>query len=250
MVRFYTEPSNVQGDHIFITPPESHHIVDVMRLGIGSEVTVFDGSGREYIGVISKVSPEKTVTITIRTRSSHDARQKTRVALAVGIPKRFLMEDVLWKTTELGVDRVFPLITARTVNRPSREKSEKMTQRWQKIATEAAKQSGRLTVPHIEAITGFDDFLAGHLAHFSLSLIATLNRKEKKPLWECVGAGADDVLMMIGPEGDFTPQEVDRAEKRGCAIVTLGPFTLKVATASIFAVALLQYELNLKRGNA
>ncbi len=247
MHRFFVSPDRVTASTLTIDrPAEIHHVQDVLRLGLGDEVVCFDGQGSEYTGVILRVAADRIdVKILARRQESAGA---VAVWLMVGIPKGARFEWLLQKATELGVSRVSPLLTERTVVRLDDERGRGKRERWQRIAQEAAKQCGRASLPQIDAPQPFDAVLPS-IAASSLVLIPTLevtaiplHELLAQPLRGAREARPREVVVLIGPEGDFSRDEVALAQAHGARPVSLGPLTLRSETAAIAMVAILQHR--------
>ncbi len=243
MSRFYASPENidVKKNVILIDKGEAHHIVDVMRMKEADQVLVFDGTGNEYSGFIEKIDHRaKIVTVEIvKTERPADDRSP-EIHLAQAVPAKGRMDYVVEKATELGVSRIIPLITDRTVNRPDRAGSEKKVFRWEKIATQAAKQCGRTSLPVISGITGYEN-IPDMFEQYDIALLACLS-EEAGPIKQSLqGFRTGKILVLIGPEGDFTPEEIDMARRDNCRFVSLGKRILRSDTAGLFLLSVLGY---------
>ena len=240
MSRFYVKPENIKGDIINISGDEAHHIVDVMRLKKGDEVVAFDGIGTEFKGIIKDIE-KKSVIVAIQEKSKQPAL-KTNITLAQAIPKSERMYYIIQKCTELGVRAIIPMVTERTIVRIKKPKQDRRLLRWSKIATGAAKQCGRSDVPRIEEISSFKNVVkksSGYSIKIMPSLIG-----ERKEIGQLVSSPkTDNALLLIGPEGGFSPAEVKLAGENGISLVSLGPYTLRSDTAPIAAMAVLNYAL-------
>jgi 16S rRNA (uracil1498-N3)-methyltransferase len=161
------------------------------------------------------------------------------LAQALIKPERF--DWVVQKATELGVDRVTPLVTERTLVRPMRDSAQRKLTRWQRIAREAAMQCGRSSIPAIDVAQPFDQF-APSLARYSLVLMPTISVTARPLNAELEGLKeAAAAMTLIGPEGDFTLEEVALAQRYGARAVSLGRLTLRSETAAIATLAILQH---------
>lgn len=241
MSRFFVDPAAVKGDRIIVTGKEAHHILDVMRLTVSDRVTVFDGTGAEYRGVIAEAGP-RSVTVSVTEVRRQEAAACAKVLLIQAVTKKDKMDYIVEKATELGVDTIVPVAAGRTIPHWGADKMASRLRRWAAIAREAAKQCGRADVPRVEAVTG----MAGALRHAegcALRLIAALT-DDARPLSEFLGrAPAGDVAIAVGPEGDFTPDEVAMARAAGFSVVSLGPRVLKSDTAGLALLAMVDYAL-------
>lgn len=240
MSRFYVPPECITGGKIVIRGGELHHARDVMRHAAGDAIVIFDGTGKEYHGVIQESGKEQ-MTVTIK-KTVEKKSGGCRLILIQALPKSDRMDLIVEKATELGVERVIPVTTERTVVRLNTKKENLKVERWRKIALIAAKQCGRTTIPEVLPITGFEESLKA-LNDSEIKIIPCLyeNTKTlKEVLRETKGRSA---AVFIGPEGDFTEKEIDDAKAAGVIPVCLGPEVLRSETAAICALSILNYEL-------
>ncbi|MFH1837451.1 MAG: RsmE family RNA methyltransferase [Candidatus Omnitrophota bacterium] len=244
MSRFYVPKEYINSGEINIRGKEAHHILGVMRLKEGDEVRVFDGTGCEYVGFIKEANEKgKRVTIeVIRTERPSETR-RPEIVLAQAVPKKKKMEYIVEKATELGVSKIIPLISERTIVRPRDKKDrDAMTARWKRISLEASKQCGRKDVPEIEDMTLLIE-LMGKMEEYDLVLMACLT-EERISLKEALrDAFKGKILILIGPEGDFSPEEARMVHKDNCKLISLGERVLKSDTAGLFVLSAISYEL-------
>jgi len=238
--RFYVPKESIDGNRILISGREAHHILDVMRLKVSDRVIVFDGTGKEYIGVVKEAGRR---SLSLEITATRDAARKERcgITLIQAIPKKEKMDYIVEKATELGAARIIPIITERTIPEWSDSKKAVTVERWKKISLEAAKQCGRADIPAIGAISGVEDAIKS-VDGYGLKLIAALSDKAVKLKAALKGTRTDKVAVAIGPEGDFTAQEIACCEKSGFKVVGLGPRVLKSDTAGLAALAAINYE--------
>jgi 16S rRNA (uracil1498-N3)-methyltransferase len=242
MQRFFCFSQNISSDQIIINDRQQlHHLRNVLRLKTGEEIVVFDDKGREYSCIIEKLLPQKAV-ITIKAMNKITPFSKTYIALACAIPKKSKMDDIIDKLTQLGVDRIIPLVTERVIVRLNEHKKTLRKIRWEKIALNSAEQSQRNILPIVEPIKNIREVLS--LAQeFDLKLIPTLFG-ERRTLREVFsGTSAKSILVLIGPEGDFTDEEVGLAKKASFIPVSLGDTVLRVETAALCVASFIRiYE--------
>ena len=240
MSRFYVPSECVSGGKITVRGDELHHARDVMRLASGDAIVVFDGTGKEYHGVILKVDKGQ---MAVEIKKTVERKiEGCRLILVQALPKSDKMDIIIEKATELGVGRIIPVTTERTVIRPDAKKESSKAERWRKIALVAAKQCGRTTIPEVMPITGFEDSLKS-VNDAEIKIIPCLS-EDTKPLKEVlVGRKAGSAAVFIGPEGDFTGKEIDAARNTGAVPVSLGLEILRSETAAICALSVMNYEL-------
>jgi 16S rRNA (uracil1498-N3)-methyltransferase len=214
---------------------EAHHLLHVLRVKEGDLVIVFTGE-KEFLAAAEKVFKDHLQLRVMEERTRPEKRYK--IELIQAIPKSQKMDWVVEKATELGADVIYPVWTQRVVKKTER------IDRWQKIALSAAKQCGRLSVPHISPVLSWPEFLKIQ-APLSLSLIATLSDAPKKFLdeWLKDAEPFRAVRVAIGPEGDFTPSEVQAALNLNWKVADLGEWVLRSETAALAALSVLNHEL-------
>lgn len=216
---------------------EIHHLKNVLRLKKDNVITIFNGKGAEGQAIIQLVS-ESCIKLHLDAISV-EAPKKFLIILACAIPKKAKFETIIEKCTELGVDEIIPIKTQRTEFALSIERMAKKNARYQTVAINAAKQSKRKTVPVIHPITDFKKALETFSGVETLSFIPCLtgNRVSLPQAFQKLSTPAQKIIIFIGPEGDFTPEEVKTAVQSGCVPVSLGETVLKVDTAAISAIS-------------
>ena len=218
-----------------------HHLMDVLRLQEGDRIECLDGQGGVFEGRLARAGPEG---VEIELGGALKARVPSLdLVLAQGVLKGNRFDWVVQKATELGVSRLCPLITRRTIVRGSPAGGLTKSARWRRIALEAVKQCGRSTVPSVDPPQSLEAFLP-QARRANLILMPTLC-VATKPIREVLQAhgGVRDVVVLIGPEGDFTQEEVALAQSYGAQPVSLGAAILRGETASLAALAILSYAL-------
>jgi 16S rRNA (uracil1498-N3)-methyltransferase len=222
---------------------EAYHAQHVLRLKAGDTVNVFDGRGHEARCRIAEVTKD-SIHLALLERSSNPSLP-FRISLAQAIPKKN-MDFIVQKATELGVAVIVPLLSERTIVQLD-DKSKKMD-RWREIALDACKQCGNNWLPEIQPPQKLTTFLNAP-GDFDLKLIASL-QPDAKPLKSILSdastlkrSPAPTILILIGPEGDFTPEELLLAKSVGCLPLSLGPLVLRADTAALYALSILHHEL-------
>lgn len=236
MRRFYVLPSQVSGETIIISGSDVKHIKNVLRKTIGDEIVCFDGSGKEYLTKIASLDKD-TVRLAIHSSSHPTIDHSVKITLAQGLPKSSKMDDIIKKSTELGVNEIIPVLTERSVAKG------KKSERWKKIAKEASQQSGRSTVPEIKELISFKEFLSIKHPH-DLKLIPW-EGEHQQSLKNILRDHPDinTICILIGPEGGFSHEEIQRATDSGFKSVSLGKNILRTETAGPAVIAMVMYEL-------
>jgi 16S rRNA (uracil1498-N3)-methyltransferase len=247
MHRFYIAPSAWNPENLRLDEAEAHHALNVLRLKSGDRVVAFDGRGQEATVEIGEGSKKS-----LALRVVHAAKTPPlpcRITLAQAIPKGKNMDLIIQKATELGAAEIAPLLSDRTVVRVEDERGEAEAKRekWQAIAIEAAKQCGQNWLPSVGLPKSPKEFLAERAKDFDLLWIASLQPDARHPrAWLrefAPNARPKSALVLVGPEGDFTPAEIAMAKAAGCRPITLGPIVLRTETAAIYCLSVLSYEL-------
>ncbi len=242
MHRFYFHSVDFTKKNISITDKdELHHIKDVLRLKAGDKLSIFNGQNQEALAVISSVKENEIIAVVESVREAD--KGGARVILCCAVPKKAKFEFIIEKCTELGVHSIIPLRTKRTEVIYSADKNPLKQERFQKVAINASKQCGRIDVPTVHQMTDFKTVFSA-LPEDALVLIASLTR-ESIALKDALGKAVDNrpIALFIGPEGDFTAEEVDWALKQGAQSISLGNTILKVDTAAMTSVAFCRYLL-------
>lgn len=238
MHRFVITPERIEGRRVTFDPGESRHLGRVLRLGPGDLVLASDGSGHQYTVRLETIRPLATGIIIEAARGMTES--PLDITLIQGIPKGDKMETIVRAATELGVTRVMPAITARTVVTLERNRWTPRAQRWQRVAAEAAKQCGRAVIPEVSPPAPLAAVVEGFVAS---ALRICLWEEERRPLDEVLtglGARARAIAVMVGPEGGFTPDEIQWVRNRGWTVIGLGPRILRTETAGPAVLAILQ----------
>jgi 16S rRNA (uracil1498-N3)-methyltransferase len=240
MRRFYAAPNQFTQNSIKLSLEESKHLRDVLRLREGDEVSVFDGEGKEYSCSVEKTGRGKEpAELTVIGESKPPAPEsKLDLTLAIALLKGEKFELVIQKATELGVNKIIPLLTLRSdikIKKP--EEAAKKIERWRRVALEAVKQCGRARIPEISATIEFSEFI-----NSIDSATLFFSEREGKSLSEpkIPVSRTDKITALIGPEGGWDDSEIRLAENAQASIITLGGRILRAETAGIVVAALLQ----------
>jgi len=246
MHRFYIAPETWNPDALALRGAEAHHARDVLRMKSGDRAVLFNGRGREITAEIIDLSGDE-----VQLSRLHEAETpplRCRITLGQAIPKGKNMDLIVQKAVEIGAAEIAPLISERTIVDLDPKEAEQKKTKWQQIAIEAAKQCGQNWLPTVHAPRKLKDFFS-HAGSFDLRLIGSLQpdaihlKKILADYSEQHRHRPENVLMLVGPEGDFTPAELALAKTHGCLPITLGPIILRVETAAIYCLSVLSYEL-------
>ena len=228
------------GLDVVLRGPSKRYVRDVLRMGRGDSLVLFDGSGMEYPCRIIEATERK---VTLRILSKHPGKSDSPIHIRVGIGllKANKMDLVIQKVSELGVQEVCPVAARRAVPALDPDRAEQRRERWQTIAREASRQSGRSTVADVGQVSSLDEFV-GQSGDANISLLFT--PEAARPLDELAkqqDSRPGRVLLLVGPEGGFSPEEEQIAKGQGFLPVGMGPRVLRAETAAILAVGLVQY---------
>ena len=240
MYRFYCADADFTKSSITIVDPhEIHHIKDVLRFQKGSLIQIFNGRSQQADAVIEQIN-EAAIHVRIQSVKQKEEVQ-VKIILACAPPKKGKFEFIIEKCTELGVDEIIPLKTKRTEVFFNKDKWPGKLSRFEAVAVNASKQSQRVKVPLIHPMVSLSGALQ-MLPPNGLRLIASLHNHPKQISEVLLKSDKDQsVALFIGPEGDFTPDEVSLAMEYGCVPVSLGDTVLKVETAAIAVVAVVKF---------
>jgi 16S rRNA (uracil1498-N3)-methyltransferase len=247
MHRFFISPENWNLGTPTLAGPEAHHARDVLRMRVGEKVVLFNGRGHEITAEIVDLGVDE-----IGLRKLHEAETpplQCRIVLGQAIPKGKNMDLIVQKAVEIGAAEIAPIISDRTIVQVDSKSAAQKQSKWKQIAVEAAKQSGQNWLPQMHAPRKLSELFSVPDGSFDLQLIGSLQpgaQHLKKVLADYSTEHQHrprSVLMLVGPEGDFTPAELELARRHGCQPITLGPIILRVETAAIYCLSILSYEL-------
>ncbi|EKD54353.1 MAG: hypothetical protein ACD_60C00090G0002 [uncultured bacterium] len=213
----------------------SHHLARVLRASIGDPAIIFNGEGGEYASVIQSID-KKTVTVEIKQLIDRDVESSLDLWLAQGISRGEKMDYTIQKAVELGVKKIIPLFTERCNVKLDSERSKKRIEHWQSIIISACEQCGRNTVPTILAPQSLDVWLKTAKADHCFVLSPHTDKKLKTFTIE----NHSRVILLIGPEGGLSEQEMTQAVQQCFLPLNLGPRILRTETAGIAAMTALQ----------
>jgi 16S rRNA (uracil1498-N3)-methyltransferase len=251
MHRFYLPPAQCQDRTLILTESEAHHAMNVLRVRHAERLMVLDGAGQELLCEAQR--PENGgLKLTVVQRNAV-AALPYQITLLQAIPKGKIIEGIIQKATELGVHRIVPLLSDRVTTQLDDESAATKIEKWRQTAIEAIKQCGSAWLPQIEPPATPKAYLARG-EKFELPLIASLQSDRRHPreyfktFHEEKKRFPKTLCVWVGPEGDFTPAEMSAIKSAGHFPITLGPLVLRSETAAIYALSVLNYEL--QAGNA
>jgi len=247
MHRFYLPPDQCKTVTLTLTGREAHHAAQVLRLRNGDQITVLDGEGSLLLCDVTQVD-RKLVQLSVVERKTIPPLP-ARITLLQSLPKGKLMDSIVQKATELGVARIVPLLTEHIVSHLDEESASHKVEKWRQAGIEAIKQCGLPWLPEIESPVTPSQFIARNES-FDLLLVGALEN-ERRHLREVLREFQaryerlpQNVGVWIGPEGDFTPDELASICDAGAQPITLGQNVLRVETAAIYCLSVLNHELS------
>jgi len=246
MHRFYLPPDQCQGAEILLAGREAHHGLHVLRLRPAERVVVLDGAGGEIDGEVLDPGRDQ-VRLRVVQRKTIPA-PAFRITLVQAVPKGKLIESIIQKATELGVSRLVPLLSEHSSLRLEPDGIRAKSDKWKQVAIEAVKQCGSAWLPRIEPPMRPGEFLV-RAETFDLSLVASLEpgarhpRESFRKYQAAHGRKPLTLCIWVGPEGDFSPDEIAAIRSSGAQPITLGPLVLRSETAATCCLSVLNYEL-------
>ena len=238
---FYIEPAALQKPVVAIECSEVRHIKTVLRLKPGDEIRVFDGEGFEYDASIQRLFTDR-VEIKIGRKFPGRNESPVQIAVAQALLKEKKMDRLLPHLCELGVTRWIPFISERSVPKPGEKRLSARTDRWNQIVKESCKQCQRSKLPEIVKTLTFEDLLAyGQSGDLKIVFYENESARLKSLMAQNSPATPRKILLILGPEGGFSDQEIENARAAGCLVAGLGSRILRAETAAIAACTLTQF---------
>lgn len=222
---------NINEEKIILDGESARHIAKSLRMRVGDVICVTDGGGDDYGCQIEEITKDEVV-LKVCYKQACESEPSCRVTIYQGVPKSSKMEDIIQKCVELGVCEIVPTLTKRCVSRPDDKAAGKKNQRYQKIALEAAQQSGRGIVPKIENMKTLRQAIAEDESDVKIVFYEGGGEK----LADIVKPDTESVSIFIGPEGGFEQEEVEQIEASGGVRATLGKRILRTQTAPVAAL--------------
>ena len=246
MKKLFISRDSIAGDIIRISDSGTiFYLSVVLRLGVGDHIYASDGYGRAYETNII-VMDSKQIELKILSERAQKEEASTRITLYQGLPKGGKMDEIVRKSTELGVSRIVPVLMERSIPNPEKEASAERHGRWARIAEEAARQSQRTSIPEVGELINMAEAEEG-LVSGGFDLVLVLYELEERLTLKNVlrGKNFSNIAVFIGPEGGLEKNEVDQLISKGAISVTIGDTILRTETAGPAAIAMILYELEL-----
>lgn len=250
MHRFYLPPAQCQSPVLVLKDDEAHHALNVLRLRAGERCVVLDGAGAEFLCEVRQTTA-RTAELAM-VQKNRIPPLPYQLTLLQAIPKGRTMDTIVQKATELGAHRIVPILAERTVAHLGGQNVGHKVEKWNVTVVEALKQCGSAWRPQLEQPVTPQAFLS-RKERFDLSLLATLQSDARHPR-TCIATFEQEngrlprsVALWVGPEGDYTPAEINLIRATDALPITLGQLVLRSETAAIYCLAVLNYELQAPR---
>lgn len=241
--RIYLPKKMDEGSTVELRHENLHYIKNVLRLKKENPLILFDGMGFEYESTIRNITV-KSATIEIIKKTPFQVDNSTKITLAQALPKGNKMDFIIQKASELGVTGIIPFKSSRSIPNLAENKKHLKIPRWQKIAVEASRKCGRENIPEITDIITYEEALQWPKED-TLKIIfweGETNTSIKEILRSKQYEGVTEFFFIVGPEGGFSNEEIEMASRTGFLSVSLGRLVLKVETAALVILSILQYE--------
>ena len=240
MSKFYIEKNNIFNNKVLICRDESRHIMKVLRYKIDDLITLFDSEGMTYECVIKAFENER-ITAEIIEKIENENSETTKIVLAQAVLKSKKMDSVIQKSTELGISRIIPFFSSRTIPKWNSDKCFDKAEHWRNIVKASVKQSGIRKMPCVDNIISYDEIISSNLNMNKILLYEKERNVSFKKIINTI-TFPSDILIMVGPEGGFTIEEVSRAKQSGFLTTSIGKLILRAETVPIAILSILQYE--------
>ncbi len=246
MYRFFVKEDNIKENRVKITGDDYNHISKSLRLQPGDKIIICDGRKNDYLVQLSEFG-DNIIKAEIKNKIKNKNEPVINISLAQALPKKNNMDLIAQKATEIGFKKLIPLLTERTIVKLTAKKEKKKIKRWQRITREAAKQSQRGIIPVVNKVLNLKG-ITRISSDYDLVLLyrAEENLSDIKQILDKKGKSTiKDILILIGPEGGFSKDEVEYiTDKTKAFSVTLGPRILRTETAGLVAMTTILYEFD------
>ena len=220
----------IPNEKIILDGEQARHVAKSLRMRVGDTLTISAGDGCDYGCIIDEIT-QSTVTLTVCYKQACESEPSVKVTLYQGVPKASKLEEIIQKCTELGISEIVPTLTQRSISRPDEKQAKKKNERYQKIALEAAQQSGRGIIPEVKSMIKLSQAVREDTAELKI----VFYEGGGKPLTELISRDVKSVSIYIGPEGGFEKSEVEMIQDAGGVAATLGKRILRTQTAPVAA---------------
>ncbi|MDR7000405.1 16S rRNA (uracil(1498)-N(3))-methyltransferase [Neobacillus niacini] len=249
MQRYFVK-DRAKENRFLIDSEDRHHILKVMRMHIGDQIICVDPQGKMAVCKIAEITDEQVVADVVQWEEEN-SELPISITIASGLPKGDKLEWIIQKGTELGAHKFLPFSAARSVVKWDEKKAAKKIERWQKIAKEAAEQSHRAILPEVANLVSFKNLL-GESKNFDYKLVAyeEESRSGETSIFSSTlqkMENGESLLLVFGPEGGLTEEEVRLLKENGFSICGLGPRILRTETAPLYSLAAISYHFELMR---
>ena len=241
MSKFFVNDENIENNIINITGQDFNHIKNVLRLKVGDNIIVSNGKEIEFDTKIVNFT-NNSVEAEILNQHSTQNEPSVKITLFQGLPKSDRMELIIQKAVEIGIYQIVPVLTERVVVKVDEKNAKKKTERWEKIAEQASKQSGRNIIPEVSTPIAYKDAIR-MLETYDLIVIFYEKEQNKtlKELLNNLDKKPNNIAIFIGPEGGFSESEIELVKQFNLA--TLGPRILRTETAGLISTAVILYHM-------
>jgi 16S rRNA (uracil1498-N3)-methyltransferase len=240
MSKFYIDKNNIINNKVLISRDEARHIIKVLRYKIDDLITLFDSEGMTYECVIKAFENER-ITAEIIEKIENKNSETTKIVLAQAVLKSKKMDSVIQKSTELGISRIIPFFSSRTIPKWNSDKCFDKAEHWRNIVKASVKQSGIRKMPCVDNIISYDEIISSNLNMNKILLYEKERNVSFKKIINTI-TFPSDIIIMVGPEGGFTIEEVSRAKQSGFLTTSIGKLILRAETVPIAILSILQYE--------
>ena len=243
MYHFFVDKTAISEEYIDITGQDVNHIMNVLRLKVGDPLILSDGEGLEYLCRIEALT-NASIQCKIQSVEESIRELPIKVTLYQGAPKQDKMEQVTQKCVELGIHEIVSVKMRRSIVKYDKQKMQKKVQRWNSIAESAAKQSKRGIIPKVRGVLDWNEVFA-ELENYDKVIIPYENTRGMISTREVFKQldGAQNIAVLIGPEGGFDPTEIEVLLSNGGQLISLGNRILRTETAGMVFMAMLMYEI-------
>ena len=238
MVRFFVAPEELEQDNITLTGENAQH-AKVLRLKAGEQVLVCGGNGQECLCEVSEMA-SGAVYLDVKERRASETEAKVKVSVYMAFPKADKLEHVIQKATELGAYEIVAFPSGRCISKPDEKSLKKKLERWQKIASSAAEQSGRGLVPQVLTLPSYKAALE-RASQADKALLFYENEHAVTLKMALSESPYHTVSLLTGPEGGLEEREVEQAREAGLQVCTLGKRILRCETAPLCALSAVMY---------